>query len=226
MICQFPDVSRGTRSFRQIHDAIAAFLHDSFACGDRPLTRIDRWSQQRVTVANQARLATLESAESPVRRCIADLTKDINKEAAAGVLLPTPAGNVAMLHRLSGDPGLTGRLFQHLDQIAPILFAEELERAGRDLSLLSAEIEARYDRASLDAEVSELILMYLLADDEVVADMADELRKTFYAYHEVRIRRDCGLPIAINDHSCARLASQVATLLAQEKAPGDRLRAG
>jgi hypothetical protein len=226
MTCQFPETQRTDRSNRQIHDAIAGFLHDSFASDDRPLARIDRWSQQRITVANQGKLADILSAPNPVGRGIARLTSDIHAEASAGVLLATPAGNAAMLQRLAGESGLTGRLFQHLETIAPVLFADEFQQLGKDLSLMSANIEARFDRSNLDAEVSELILMYLLPGDETVADIADDLRKTLYGFHEDRIRRSCGLPSSISETSSQKLAQRVSNLLADDPHFSDRLLAG
>ena len=226
MIYQFPGANGKDKPNRQIHDAIAGFLHDSFASGDRPMGRNERWSQQRITVANQEKLADILAAPAPVRRCIAKLTNDIHTEAAAGILLATPAGNAAMLHRLKGESAMTGRLFQYLESVAPVLFAEEFDRLGKDLCLLSAAIEARYDRANLDAEVSELILMYLLPEHEAAEDIADELRATLYAYHEDRVRRLCGLGLALSDTASARLNSAVGQMLDDARECDGRLRAG
>lgn len=226
MIYPFPGTPGKDKPNRQVHDAIAGFLHDSFASGDRPLGRSERWFLQQITVANQEKLADILASPVPVQRCMANLTNDIHAEAAAGVLLATPAGNAALLHRLKGESAMTGRLFQYLETVAPVLFAEEFDRLGRDLSVLSSAIETRYERANLDAEVTELILMYLLPEDEAAEDIADELRSTLYAYHENRIRRLCGLGLSLNDTASQSLNSMVGQMLDDAREYGDRLRVG
>jgi len=117
---------------------------------------------------------------------------------------------------------MSGRLFQHLVEIAPIVFPNELRMADGKCDLLWASIEARYDRATLDAEVSELILMHLMEMEDMAADMTDRLRFTFYAYHENRIRQLCALPPQLSDRASQHLAEVVSDLLERASSRGHR----
>ena len=91
---------------------------------------------------------------------------------------------------------------------------------------MSAAIEARFKRANLDAEVTELILLYLLPEEEAAADFADDLRASLYAFHEDRIRRLCKLPLVLSEASSLRLRSPVTDMLDDAREANDHLRAG
>ncbi len=62
------------------------------------------------------------------------------------------------------------------------------------------------------AEISELILMHVLDDEDMAADMADALRATFYSYHEDRVRRRCRLPKVLGERATRRVHSSVSDL--------------
>ncbi|MDH3988331.1 MAG: hypothetical protein OEV34_04335 [Gammaproteobacteria bacterium] len=216
------DARSDTRKIDQINDAVTAFLNDRFSSGDGPMARLDRWTQQSIAVKNQAKRALVLEANDPTERCYANLIQEINLEAESGIYLATPVGNAARLQRLAGESGMSGRLFQHLVEIAPIVFPNELRMADGKCDLLWASIEARYDRATLDAEVSELILMHLMEMEDMAADMTDRLRFTFYAYHENRIRQLCALPPQLSDRASQHLAEVVSDLLERASSRGHR----
>lgn len=195
-----------------IEDAVNAYLGDRFTCRDSHMARLDRWSQQRISVENLAKLALVRESGDPVEYCYQNLIREIDAEAEAGIFLATPAANAAQLRHLAGESGISGRLYQHLPTIAPVLFADELVHSNKNLDLVWVAIEARYDRANLDAEVSELILMYLLDQEDTAADMTDALRALLYTFHEDLARRRCGLPRLLNDRATRHLVKMVADL--------------
>ena len=216
------DARSDTRKIDQINDAVAAFLNDRFGSGDGPMARLDRWTQQSIAVKNQAKRALVLEANDPTERCYATLIQEINLEAESGIYFATPAGNAVQLQRLAGESGMSGRLFQHLAEVAPIVFLNELRIADGKCELVWASIEARYDRANLDAEVSELILMHLMEMEDEAADMTDRLRSTFYAYHENRIRQLCALPPLLDDRTAQHLTEVVVDLLERASSRGHR----
>ncbi len=214
------DATSDTRKIDEINDAVASFLNDRFSGEDGPMARLDRWTQQSIAVKNQAKRALVLEANDPTERCYANLILEIDLEAEAGVYFATPAGNAAQLQRLAGESGMSGRLFQHLSEIAPIAFPNELGAVDGKSDLVWASIEARYDRANLDAEISELILMHLMDEEDMAADVTDRLRSTFYAYHENRIRQLCALPVLLDDRTSQHLTEVVSDLLARASSRG------
>jgi hypothetical protein len=210
---------------KEIRDAVAAYLNDRFTGKDNPLARLDRWSQQRIVLENQAKLALVLEADDPAEHCYQDLVREIDSEAEAGIYLGTPAANAAQLRRLAGENGVSGRLYQELPAIAAILFADELAHSNDNLDLVWVAIEARYERANLDAEVSELILMHLKDEEETAADMADALRAMLYTFHEDLARRRCGLPRLLNDRATRHLVTMVSGLADRSGNYGARIAA-
>lgn len=196
----------------RIEDTVNEYLADRFSSKDSHMARLDRWSQHRITVENQAKLALVLESANPVEHCYQDLIREIDSEAETGIYLATPAANAAQLRRLAGESGISGRLYQQLPTIAPILFADELAHSSQNLDLVWVAIEARYDRANLDAEVSELILMHLMDEEDTAADMTDALRAMLYTFHEDLARRRCGLPRLLNDRATRHLVRMVAEL--------------
>ncbi len=176
------------------------------------MSRLDRWSQQRIIAENRAKLALVLESDDRVEHCYQNLIREIDSEAECGIYLATPAANAAQLRRLAGEAGISGRLYQQLPRIAPILFADELAHSSDNLDLVWVSIEARYDRANLDAEVSELILMHLLEAEETAADMTDALRAMLYTFHEDLARRRCKLPRLLNDRAMRHLLGLVSQL--------------
>jgi hypothetical protein len=195
-----------------VADAVNAYLSERFDGGDSAMARLDRWSKQRITAENLAKLALVLEAGDPVEHCYQNLIREIDSEAEAGIFLAAPAANAATLCRLSGEAGISGRLYQQLPRIAPLLFADELLHSNENLDLVWVAIEARYDRANLDAEVSELILMHLLEEEESAADMSDALRALLYAFHEDLARRRSTLPRLLNERATRHLVRMVSQL--------------
>jgi hypothetical protein len=152
-------------------------------------------------------------ADDPIGACDANLVREIHAESQAGVFLATPAGNAAQLQRLSGNSDMSGRLFQHMPRIAPVVFAEDLRHFDGNIDLIWAVLDSRYYRSKLRADVSELVLMYLLETEESIADRADDLRRTFYTWQEDKIRRQCGLSLLLDDAASRRLDSVASGLL-------------
>ena len=200
------------RTGDSVHDAVTAYLNDRFTSRDSAMARLDRWSQQRIAVENQAKLALVFEDQDPMEHCYQNLIREIDSEAETGIYLATPAANAAQLRRLAGEAGVSGRLYQQLPKIAPILFADELQHSNENLDLVWVSIEARYDRANLDAEVSELILMHLLEQEDTAADMTDALRAMLYTFHEDLARRRCELPRLLNDRATRHLVTMISQL--------------
>ncbi|HNP36283.1 MAG TPA: hypothetical protein PKK10_10550 [Woeseiaceae bacterium] len=195
-----------------VEQAISNYLQDRFSSDNSPMARLDRWSQQRIVLENLAKLALALESEDPVEHCYQNLIREIDTEAETGIFLATPAANAAQLRRLAGETGVSGRLYQQLPRIAPVLFADELEHSSENLDLVWVSIEARYDRANLDAEVSELILMHLLDAEETAADMSDALRAMLYTFHEDLARRRCDLPCLLNERARGHLVNIITEL--------------
>ncbi len=195
-----------------VEDAVISYLGERFEAKNSSMSRLDRWSQQRITAENRAKLALVLEADDPVEHCYQNLIREIDSEAESGIFLATPAASAAQLRRLAGEGGISGRLSQQLPTIAPVLFADELAHSNANLDLVWVSIEARYDRANLDAEVSELILMHLLDHEETAADMTDALRALLYTFHEDLARRHCNLPRLLNDRAMRHLVTLVSQL--------------
>lgn len=193
----------------EIEQAVTAYLHDRFNSDQGPMARLDRWSQQRIVVENMAKAALVLESEDPVEHCYQNLIREIDTEAETGIFLATPAANAAQLRRLAGESGISARLHQQLPQIAPILFADELKHSNENLDLVWVSIEARYDRANIDADVSELIMMHLLEVADTASDMCDALRAMLYTFHEDLARRRCGLPRQLNDRATRHLVKLI-----------------
>jgi hypothetical protein len=195
-----------------LDDAVTDYLESRFG-SDAPMRAyLDRWAQQRIALENRAKLdLALESAD-PVEHCFQNLIREIDSEAETGIFLATPAGNAAQLCRLSGEEAMSGQLHQELPTIAHLAFPDEFEHSREDLDLVWISVNARYDRANLDAEVSELILMHLMGTEEQASDMADALRAIFYTFHEARVRRRFDLPELQDMQASRRLTARVTQL--------------
>jgi hypothetical protein len=193
-----------------IQQSVRAYLNDRLY-GDEPgLASLDRWSIARILRENQAKAELVEEAPDPTERCYQDLVREIDAEAQVGIFLPDHARHAAQLRLLGGEPGITGRLDLELPRVAPTLFADEFQRSQQDLDLVWVTIRARFDRAHIEAETSELMLMHLLDSEDEAADAADELRSVFYAFHEDRIRRSFDLGAKLDDRNSRQLIIKVA----------------
>lgn len=200
----------GRRSM--IGDSVAAYLADRFQAGESRLAGLDRWSIERISRENSAKVELVEAARDPVEHCFQNLVREIDTEAQAGIFLPNHAGQAARTVRCNGLPCIVGHLNLDVPRIAPTLFPDEAGRSGSDLDLVWVTIHARFDRAQIEAETSELILLHLSVSEDEAADIVDELRAVFYAYHEDRIRRSYDLAGQLDERSAALLLTKVTDL--------------
>lgn len=195
-----------------MRESVTHYLDDRFSCGSLTPTLDDPARQRIIALESRAKLALATASDDPVEFTYQNLIREIDTEAQFGIFLASPAGKVAQLQRVHGDAGGLGRLHQLIAEFAPVLFAEKYYGSGRKLDQVLIEINSRYDRANLEAEVSELILMHLLHDDGEASDWADELRLVFYACHEDRVRRRFDLTTMQSTSASRRLADQIRNL--------------
>ncbi len=205
------DPARQDRAER-IRADVRAYLYDTFTDEESPLVNLDRWTQRRISSENLAKLELALDADDPVEFSYRNLIREIDTEAEAGAFLVRPGTQRAMLRPLVGEAGISGKLYQELDRIAPELFADELRHSDQNLDLVWVTIHARYDRAAIDARVSGIILKHLLGNTSSARDMCQALRALLYAFHEDRIRRQCRLPLVLNDRATRDLVMMVSEL--------------
>jgi len=196
----------------QIRSDAAAFLYEQFAAEDGALGELDRWTQQRVTEENLAKITRVLESDDPIELCHQNLRREIDAEAQAGIYLTRPGAKTKELRRLYGEPGISGELHKEIESIAPVLFADELKLSGRGFDLVWITIEDRYNRAYVDARLSEILMNGLMSDATSVSDMTAAMRALLYAFHENRVRRQCDLPGLLNDRAANDLATMVTTL--------------
>ena len=205
------DTSKTTVAER-IRADVSAYFHEAFTDEASPLANLDRWTQRRITAENLAKLELALEADDAVDYTYRNLIREIDTEAESGALLIRPGTRYTALRPLLGEAGISGRLYQRLEQVAPTLFADELKHSDENLDLVWVTIQARYDRAHLDARISEIILKHLLKSTDSAGDMCFALRSILYAFHEDRIRRTCDLPRNLNDRALRDLVMMVAEL--------------
>ena len=196
----------------RIRADVSAYVHETFTDEASPLASLDRWTQRRITSENLAKLELALEDEDPVDFIYRNLIREIDTEAESGAFLIRPGTRYGALKPLLGEAGISGRLYQRLEQVAPTLFADELKHSDENLDLVWVTIQARYDRAHMDARVSEIILKHLLKRSDSAADMCFALRSILYAFHEDRIRRSSDLPRNLNDRALRDLVMMVAEL--------------
>ena len=196
----------------QIRSDAAAYLYEQFTAEDGALGRLDRWTQRRVTGENLAKITRVLESDDPIELCYQNLTREIDAEAQTGIYLTGPGAKTKELRRLYGELGVSGDLTQEMDAIAPVMFGDELKLAGDNLDLVWVTIEDRYDRAYIDARISEILMNGIMPSAATAADMTDAMRALLYAFHEDRVRSKCDLPGLLSDRAAADLATIVTTL--------------
>ena len=191
---------------------VAAFLYDALSAEGSAMSGLDRWTQRRVTDENLAKLALVFEADDPIEYCYQNLLREIDTEAETGIYRVSPTAATSELQELARDPGLSGKLRFEMRKIAPAIFADELDHSNAQMDLVWVTIEARYDRARLDAAVSETIMRYLSEDVDSVADMSMALRSLLYSFHEDLARRQSGLPGVLSDRATRELMTMITDL--------------
>lgn len=191
---------------------VATYLYEVYAADDGLLGNLDRWTQRRVTEENMAKLALVFESGDPAEACYRDLIREIDCEAETGIYLAASDSESRHLRRVVDEPGVSGALYGAIEAIAPVLFADEVAHSDAELDLVWVTIEARHDRAHVDARVSEIIMTHLLNDANAARDMSNALRALLYSFHEDVVRRRCGLPRLLDDRDERDLVIMVTEL--------------
>ena len=205
-------LARKAETLSDLRSEVTSFLYDAFTAEDSSLTGLDRWTQRRVTDENIAKIALVDEAADPVEYCYQNLIREIDTEAESGVYLVRKSAPTADLRYLANDPGVSGTLHEKMKKVAPAVFPDELAHSRHDMDLVWVTIEARYDRARIDAMVSEMIMSHLMNGDEGVTDMTMAMRSLLYSFHEDLARRRAGLPLILNERATRELVSMVSEL--------------
>jgi hypothetical protein len=177
---------------------VAAVLGETFADAGSMLGDLNPWTQRIIMSENMAKLALVFEAEEPAEACYRDLIREIDTEAESGIYIARPGSPYRHLARVLEERGVSGQLYEEIDVVAPVVFADEVAHSGDDLDLVWVTVEARHERAHLDATVSEIIMSHLLDDADVARDMTNAIRALHYAFHEDVARRRCDLPAVLD----------------------------
>lgn len=191
---------------------IAEHLYHAYSNPDGLLGSLDRWTQQRITDENLAKVALVMNADEPAEACYRDLVREIDTEAETGIYLARNSATAGHLQRVLEESGVSGQLHHEIRSIAPVVFADETAHSTPDLDLVWISIEASHDRAHLDATVSEIIMGFLMDDAETVRDMTNVVRAMTYTIHEDTVRRRCELPPLLGDAEMRDLRIMVTEL--------------
>ncbi len=191
---------------------VAMYLYELYANDEGLLANLDRWTQQRITEENMAKLALVFESDDPVETCYRDLIREIDTEAENGIYLANANSSIRHLSRIVDEPGVSGELSDHIAAIAQNMFPDELAQSSEDLDLVWITIQARHDRAHVDARISEIIISHLMGDAEMARDMCNALRSLQYASHENVARRCCNLNLISDDRDERDLMIMVSEL--------------
>ena len=205
-------LAKKSDALAELRNEVATYLYDAFTDEDSSLSGLDRWTQRRVTDENMAKISLVHEADDPVEYCYQNLIREIDTEAESGIYLVRTNAPTADLRYLANDPGVSGTLHEKMTKIAPTVFPDELAHSHRDMDLVWVTVEARYDRARIDAAVSEKIMSHLMNGDEGVVDMTMAMRSLLYSFHEDLTRRRSSLPRILNDRATRELVSMVSEL--------------
>ena len=178
---------------------VAAHVDEIFAETGSMLGDLNPWAQRIIGNENMAKLALVFEAEDPAEACYRDLIREIDTEAESGIYIARQGSPSRHLARVVEERGVSGQLYQEIDVIAPVVYADEVAHSAEDLDLVWVTIEARHERAHLDATVSEIIMSHLLDDADAARDMTNAIRALHYAHHEDLVRRRCELPRILDD---------------------------
>lgn len=195
-----------------IRSAVSNHLYEAFVMNDDGVSDLDKWTQTRIRNENMAKLALLFEADDPAEHCYQNLIRELDVEAENGIYLVGTEPQNDELRQLQNDPGISGALRLQLRSIAESMYADELKHSADDLDLVWVSIQARYDRARLDASVSELVMRYLLDSADATEDMTNAMRALLYSFHEDLVRRVCDLPSLLGERESRDLLVMVLEL--------------
>jgi hypothetical protein len=203
---------------------VSRFLHDAFKADHGLLSDMDRWTQRRVTVENLAKIELAHAADDPIEHCYQNLIREIDTEARTGIFLIGKYDGGPSLSLLANEAGVSGDLKDEVAYVAPILFADALAHSDDQLDIVWVTIQAGFERARVDAEVSRIAMGILMNDVEVAADMAAALRSLMYPFHEHATRHQCNLPSLLDERQARELMIMVAQLEIRAGNYEDRIR--
>ena len=195
-----------------IRSDVANYLHDAFSSEDSALAWMDRWTERTVIDQNMAKIGLVLEADDPVEYCYQNLIREIDTEAETGIYLLGKEKRNGALRELVKDSGVSGKLHEYMDTIAPRVFPDELELSYLESDIVWVTIRARYDRANVDANVSELIMSHLVEDDRGNSDMSMALRSLLYSFHEDLARRITGLEPILDERNNRELLTMIDVL--------------
>lgn len=194
-------------------EAVTTMVSEQIANKSSPIGGMDRWTQQRIVAEITDKTNRVLASADPVEHCYQNLIREIDLEAETGVLLANKVLGPEFLMLMCDDPGVSGELHHEMKRIAPVMFADEYERSNADLDLVWAAVQARYDRARLESETSELIMQFLIDSAEHTHDMSSALRSMFFSFHEDGIRKQFSLPALLDERETRDLLIMVSDLV-------------
>ena len=169
-----------------------------------------------------AKLALVFEAKDPAEACYSDIIRELDAEAASGIYLASPNALARHLQRVIDEPGVSGELHRTIEKIAPVVFGDEAAHSASDFDLVWVSIEARHERAHVDATVSEIIMSHILDSADTASDMSNAIRALQYSFHEDEIRQRCGLPRLLDDRDAHDLMIMVTELAKRSSHYEDR----
>jgi hypothetical protein len=202
---------------------VATYLYELFASDDGLLANLDRWTQRRITEENMAKLALVFESDDPAEACYRDLIREIDTEAEYGIYLASANASSRHLQRVIDEPGVSGELGEQMDDIAKTMFPDELAHSDDDFDLVWITIQARHDRAHVDARVSMIIMDHISRDAEMTIDMVNAMRSMQYGHHENVVRRCCDLNQLTDDRDERDLMIMVSELATRSGSYVDRI---
>jgi len=223
MLNLVPNDTKRYSRFEAIHAAVSHFLYEAFSTEGGLLSNVDRWTQRKVTLENLTKIELAHAADDPVEYCYQNLVREIDSEAQMGIFLVHTDSADVSLRQLTNEPGISGELGGAVTDMAPVLFADALAHSNERLDLVWVTIRARFERARVDAEVSEIAMGTLMQDAEIAADMAGALRSLMYAFHEDLARQQCGLPSLLDDRQARELRVMISQLEIRAGSYADRV---
>lgn len=205
-------LARKSDSGTLVRRDVSNYLHEAFSSENSALSWMDRWTEKRVIEENMAKIGLAFEADDPVEYCYQNLIREIDTEAETGIYLLGRTSHSRELRELADDPGVSGKLHDHMETIAPVVFADEMAQCYLDFDIVWVSIRARYDRALVDASVSEMIMSRLTGDGHGNADMSSALRSLMYSFHEDLARRITGLEPILDERNNRELLTMISVL--------------
>jgi hypothetical protein len=202
---------------------VATYLYRVYASDDGLLGNLDRWTQRRVTEENMAKLTMVFESDDPAEACYKDLIRELDTEAETGIYLARDDAAERHLRRVADEPGVSGDMHGAIEAIAATIFADEVAHSANDLDLVWITIQARHDRAHVDAMVSEIIMSHLMDDANAARDMTNAIRALQYSFHEDVVRRRCDLPRILDDRDERDLLIMVTDMARRSGSYEDRI---